>query len=92
PVYVEAAAALAKRVVKDMANESLDAQLDYAFQLCTARRPTDSERDLLKDFYRSQVKAGKNRAKGATKTAAEADGWRGVATVLLNMHETITKD
>jgi hypothetical protein len=92
PVYVEAARALAKRVRTDKAKEPLDAQLDYAFQLCTARRPTDSERNILRVLYQRQIEASTKRIEGSKKTAAEADAWYSVVTVLLNMHETITKD
>jgi mono/diheme cytochrome c family protein len=92
PVYVEAIRALAKRVVKEKADAPLDAQLDYAFQLCTARQPTDNQRDTLRNLFHQQVEATAKRTPESTAAAARADAWFCVATVLLNMHETITKD
>jgi hypothetical protein len=92
PVYVEATRALARRIVTETANEPLDAQLDYAFQLCTGRRPTDSQRDVLRNLFQQQVEVTVKRTSASTKTAAETEAWFSVATVLLNMHETITKD
>ena len=89
PVYVEATKALAKRVVTEKANETFDKQLDYAFQLCTARRPNARERTVFRNLYRRQIETNKT-ANG--KQANEADAWYSVATVLLNLHETITKD
>jgi hypothetical protein len=92
PVYVEAIRALAKRVVKEKADAPLDTQLDYAFQLCTARQPTDNQRDTLRNLFHQQVEATAKRTPESTAAAARADAWFCVATVLLNMHETITKD
>ncbi|MEW4561980.1 DUF1553 domain-containing protein [Bremerella sp. JC770] len=79
PVYVEAAQALAKRVLAETQGQPLDQQLEYAFQLCTARKPSESERATLRSLY---------------EFSSEDDdqGWLNVATVLLNLHETITKD
>ncbi len=92
PVYVEAASALSKRVLDHMKDKPLDARLAYAFRLCTARRPTESELDTLQKLYQRQLEATAGRAGGSKRSAAEADAWNSVATVLLNMHETITKD
>ena len=47
PVYVEAAEALARRAVDENPRASLVEQLEYAFQLCTGRRPTDTENNAL---------------------------------------------
>jgi hypothetical protein len=85
PVYVEAAEALAARVRTERPGESLDGQLDYAFRLCTARRPTRGERETLRELYESQRSQ-------SDQAAADEDAWFSVATTLLNLHETITKD
>ena len=78
PVFVEAAKALSKRIQQQGAELSTDQQIDYAFQICTARKPSESERATLRHLYRQQ--------------SENADPMYGVATVLLNLHETITKD
>jgi len=91
PVYVEAADSLAKRVLSEKNDELLDAKLDFAFQLCTARIPTKQERETLQDLYVGQLNARRDTA-GANNNDAELAAWQSVATVLLNLHETITKD
>ncbi|MFN3149014.1 PSD1 and planctomycete cytochrome C domain-containing protein [Bremerella sp.] len=79
PVYVEAAQALAKRIQSEANDLPLKQQLEYAFQLCTARKPNESELATLTNL----VKLYPDDADKA---------WESVATVLLNLHETITKD
>lgn len=78
PVYVEAAQSLAQRIKQDCAGQSIEEQINYGFQLCTARSPNDSEKATLMHLYREQAEAD--------------DPMYGIATVLLNLHETITKD
>jgi hypothetical protein len=92
PVYVEAARSLAKRVITEKQHEPLSVQLDYAFQMCTGRRPTDTERNALSNLYNETLAAQAASSENSKNKAAEADAWYNVATVLLNLHETITKD
>ena len=108
-VYVESARALASRVTHDRKDNSLDEQLGYAFQLCTARQPNERELQVLNDSFAEQVAAYKLRVEkeqiekeksGKTPAEkgpdvqgdAEQDAWYSIATILLNLHETITKD
>jgi mono/diheme cytochrome c family protein len=85
PVYVEAALALAQRISKQKFAESLDQKIDYAFQLCTSRQPTDTERNALRGLYSEIVSSSNDET-------VTSEAWYNVATVLLNLHETITKD
>uniref|UniRef100_UPI0016021AFC PSD1 and planctomycete cytochrome C domain-containing protein n=1 Tax=Stieleria mannarensis TaxID=2755585 RepID=UPI0016021AFC len=78
PVYVEAAKTLAARIANEVGHAPIDEQIAYGFQLCTARKPNASERATLRHLYHQQSHAD--------------DPMYGVATVLLNLHETITKD
>ncbi|PAY21185.1 hypothetical protein CKO51_02545 [Rhodopirellula sp. SM50] len=78
PVYVEAAQALSSRIAAERGDASIDDQIKFAFQLCTARQPNASELATLRHLYRHQ--------------SDSADPMYGVATALLNLHETITKD
>ena len=57
PVYVEAAKALAARIQTEKPAESLDVKVDFAFQLCVARLPTDSERSTIKNLFEAQSAA-----------------------------------
>ena len=92
PVYVTAAQSLADRVLTEKEVEPLDAQIDFAFQLCTARKPTESERHVLADLFRSQLEEHVEQSPKSNRQQAESDAWRSVAAVLLNLHETITKN
>ena len=92
PVYVEAAKALAKRVTSDLSKSTLDEQINFGFQICTGRPPTDSERKALRGLYDATLAAEMAAEKKLDREAARANAWYNVATVLLNLHETITKD
>jgi hypothetical protein len=81
PVYVEAARALASRIQTEKGSESVDGKVDFAFQLCVARLPSDAERSTIKNLLEAQAAA-----------TNMVDAWYSVAAALLNMHETITKD
>ncbi len=81
PVYVEAAKALSKRARSGSKGEKLEQQLAHAFQLCTARMPTDREQAILQKLFKQQA-----------EIRDENEAWFSVATALLNLHETITKD
>jgi hypothetical protein len=82
PVYVEAAGALARRVLAEVPGADTDGRLRHAFRLCTARRPDAAELRVLRTLVVRQRAAGR----------AELPAWRAVATVLLNLDETITKE
>jgi len=92
PVYVEAAESLAKRVADSKPNTPIAEQIDYAFQICTSRQPTDTERNAIRKLYTETLSAAQNSIRVAEKKSAESKAWYSVATVLLNLHETITKD
>jgi len=76
-VFVEAARALAKRVVREAPADDA-ARLRHAFRLCLGREPDSAERDMLSTLL-------------AKEKPAE-DAWFGVARVLLNLDETITRE
>ncbi len=102
PVYVEAAAALARRALTGRPAASDDVRIRFAFQLCLTREPTAAETDLLRKLLEQQRVA--HRAKPAPRetpaapftpppdvSAEEFGAWRAVATALLNLDEMITK-
>ena len=76
PAYVEMAEAFALRVQVETTEKELDEQLEHAFRLAVARKPSAEELAVLRKVH----------AKGI-----EGDPWFDVATTLLNLHETITK-
>lgn len=99
PVYVEAAAALARRVLTERRTDSIEHQLAYAFQLCTARLPDDREAAILLDLLATQSSVNRGAEPDATGKdepagvdPADFDAWCTVAAALINLHETITKN
>lgn len=80
PIFVEAARKLAKRIIGS-SNDPTD-QLNLAFQLCLGRLPDQLEQDKFLAFIRER----KTRYHGDLLAA-----WASVATILLNLDETITR-
>lgn len=77
PVFVDSANGLAERLMKEASG--VDARLDLAFQLCLGRLPAATERAKFLGFVKTHP-AQTDLAK-----------WQSVATVLLNLDETITR-
>ncbi|HVA46914.1 MAG TPA: DUF1553 domain-containing protein, partial [Pirellulales bacterium] len=106
PVFVEAARALALRVLREGGSDD-GQRADYAFFLCTSRRPVDKERDAVLNLLRSQRQRladgwlnVRDIATGdparlpplpAGATPQDAAAWTLAARVLLNLDETISK-
>jgi hypothetical protein len=85
PVYVEAAGALAGRVLREV-RQGDDARLTRAFRLCVARPPDGKELAILRRLLEAQ------RSARAGQSQAEERVWADVASALLNLDETITKE
>jgi hypothetical protein len=103
PTYVEASRALAARALHD-GGKSDRARIDFAFKLATARTPNSQEQAVLlsalrefRSAYRQdQANASKLLSVGETKTDSslgpgELAAWTTVASMILNLDETITK-
>ncbi len=106
PVFVEAAQALALRVLRE-GGTSDQARIDHAFRLCTSRSPTDEERAVLirlLALQRQRIADGWLNARQISTgdseklpaiapgaTPQDAAAWTIVARVLLNLDETIIK-
>lgn len=107
PVFVEAARALAMRVLKEGGPDD-PRRADYAFLLCTSRAPTQAERDeILKIVRENRTRLadgwldpraittgtpGTLPSLPAGATPQDAAAWTLAARVLLNLDETITKN
>ena len=103
PVYVEAAQALGRRMVKE-GGTTLESRLQYGFRLCLTRPARDIELKRLVEFYaKAQTEYAKN-PKSATQMATEPIGplpagtqapemaaWTIVGNVLLNLDEMFAK-
>lgn len=103
PTFVEAARALAQRTLQEAAGDPK--RLDFAFLIATARRPEPEERRVLERLLRQQrVKFKQDPAAAAqllsvgespwnrTLGAAELAAWTTLASAILNLDETITKE
>jgi len=76
PVFFESAQALAWRLQQESPDD-FGARLDYAYRLCFGRTPDSREREQLQTYFKSQP---------------SDYAWTGVARVLLNTHEFITRE
>lgn len=102
--FLEAARFMAQRVLKE-AGPDVDARLDFAFRLAVARRPSDKERTMLRrslDRFSAMYKADSAAAERYLRygdsprdshlDAAEHAAYTAVASLILNLDETITKE
>jgi hypothetical protein len=104
PTYVEAARALAERLIRE-AGPSSEKRIQYAFRLALARPAQAEEVQLLTQLYerhRQEYQADHKAANallhvGQRPTPADLDladlaAWTSVARAVLNMSETITRE
>jgi hypothetical protein len=101
PAYVEAAAGLARRVLRDRSPSSVAEQIDYAFRLCVARAPNAVEVRQLQDIldgelsrFRQDPQSAKTligNLPGNDLDPAEYAAWLILSNILLNLDETISK-
>ena len=107
PAYTEMAVALAVRVVQESGTADPDDRLRYAFESVLSRSPRAVEHGALKGLLFAQLEQlqsspqtvaaivdDKNRAYRVPKSVdrVEVAAWYFVASALLNLDETITKD
>ncbi|MDZ4850776.1 MAG: PSD1 and planctomycete cytochrome C domain-containing protein [Pirellulaceae bacterium] len=85
PVYVAAAQSFSKRILEEVKTANLDEQLAYAFQLAVARIPNVAECDALRKLFEFE-KAARD------SSTSQSDAWFAVASAILNLDETITKE
>jgi hypothetical protein len=103
PAYIEAAQALARRIMTE-AGSTLAERVTYGFRLCLARSPKTAEVQRLVALYEQELAHFKQDAKAAEKMATSELGkpasdtdlpqlaaWTVVANVLLNLDEMISK-
>ena len=104
PTYVEAARALAQRALR-MGGRSDRERIDFAFKLATARTPDPQERDVLlgslsqfrSTYRRDQAQVTKLLSVGESKPDSTLDprevaAWTTLASMILNLDETITAE
>ena len=102
--FVEAALGLARRIV-GLPEASMAARIDYAFRLAVARAPSYHERARLALAFAQEREAARSDPERAAELLnnlkalptvdgvdpVELSGWFAVASILLNLDETISK-
>jgi hypothetical protein len=104
PTYVEAARALAQRMLLE-GGQTFESQLTYGFQLMLARSPRSTEIALLKasyqhavqDFQKDQAAAAELIKVGeapvdSKANAAQLAALTTIASTILNLDEAVTKE
>jgi len=102
PTYVEASRKLAERMMTEA--KTSDERIILSFRLATARRPSEREIAVLKRIYDKQLAIYRQDDKAALRLLAtgesarnerldpaELAAWSIVASVILNLDETVTK-
>jgi hypothetical protein len=103
PTYVEASRALAQRALLEGGKDDKQ-RVDYAFRLATARKPSGKESGVLRDLLKARLNEFRKDRGSALKLLAvgesardtrvdpsELAAWTTVASAILNLDETITK-
>ncbi len=104
PIYVEGARALAERMLTDGGKET-GARLDVGFRSAVSRRPRPDELAIFGDLIDKHDRYFHAHPKEADQflhvgerpipkgvDAAELAAWTSAARVILNLHETITRN
>ncbi|NLT71440.1 MAG: DUF1553 domain-containing protein [Verrucomicrobiaceae bacterium] len=80
PVYLEIAAALADRIRRE-GGDTHESRMEWAFRTVLTRAPNEPEEEWLRSAF----------ARVRDASGSEENAWREIATILLNLHETITR-
>src|SRR5439155_21584670 len=99
PAFFDAARGLALRVLREGGAET-QGRIDYAFRLCTSRKPRADEVEILTaelkremDHFQKNPKAAKAMFHGSLVKPSESDAvaaaaWTMVSNILINLDET----
>jgi hypothetical protein len=104
PIYVEAARAFAERIVRD-ASGSVDERIQFAYRQILNRKARPEEVKLLASIHDKHLQEFRTEKQAPDlllqvgdhpapreMDAAELATWTSVARVILNLHETITRN
>jgi hypothetical protein len=104
PQFVEASRAFAWRILQE-GGDRVRSRLRYAFELAIARRPDPGEMEILQATYEAQLKAFQNDLDAARAylevgafrpetdcDPAELAAWSTMASLILNLDESLTKN
>ena len=104
PVYVEAAQAMARRILKESSESTLDARIQFAMNLALGRIGSEPEIDYMSHLYAQALdtyKADADKAVALSSSwvgpvpeglhADELAAWTVVCNALMNVDEFLTK-
>jgi hypothetical protein len=104
PTYVEAARAMAQKTLRD-GGKDLNSRIAYVFRLALARKPSARETNVLRELLSRQLINYRKDKKAASELThvgesavdnkidqPELAAWTMVASAILNLDETITKE
>ncbi|MBO0857965.1 MAG: DUF1553 domain-containing protein [Chloracidobacterium sp.] len=104
PTYVEAARAMAQKTLRD-GGKDLNSRIAYVFRLALARKPSARETNVLRDLLSRQLINYRKDKKAASELThvgesavddkidqPELAAWTMVASAILNLDETVTKE
>ena len=104
PTYVEAARVFAGRIMAE-GGTSISGKIDWAYHRALSRSPRDGEVRLLSKLYNDHLEMYRKDRKAAEKLLGvgmaprgeglpplEVAAWMSVTRVILNLHETITRE
>ncbi|HEY7180262.1 MAG TPA: DUF1553 domain-containing protein [Blastocatellia bacterium] len=104
PTYVEAARAMAAKTLRD-GGKDLSGRIAYVFRLALARNPSAQETKVLRDLLSRQLINYRKDSKAASELThvgesavddkvdqPELAAWTMVASAILNLDETVTKE
>jgi hypothetical protein len=104
PTYIEASRALAGRTMTE-GGRDVGGMIGYCFRLATARKPSAEEVRLLRALFQKQLAHYRGDKKAALELLSigeskwdqqldpsELAAWTTVASAILNLDETITKE
>ncbi|HEU0123321.1 MAG TPA: PSD1 and planctomycete cytochrome C domain-containing protein [Bryobacteraceae bacterium] len=101
PTFVEAAQAVAARVLRERSKGSAHERVDYLFQVSLGRRPNRTELETSAQYVRTQISAFEKDQASAVQlfptalvgvSRAESAAWTALASALLNLDEFLTRE
>src|SRR5262249_12078559 len=105
PIYVEAARALAERMIREVSAGGVEQRIHFVYRQAVGRVAQPGELKLLENLFvqhLGQYRADRPAAEALLKVgdrpvpmgmeSAELAAWTSVARVVLNLHETITRN
>ena len=89
--FFETAQALARRAIEKIPSDK-SLRLDFVFQRVLCRLPNAKERTRLLRLATDLQREAPNAGTGTEAAAVAQFAWTGVCSVLLNLHEFVTRD